>query len=69
MKKIILVYEYFDWADNGGGIHYEEFKTEAELDKRVEEIYKMDKHELITCGILDVFIYREIERVTKIERE
>jgi len=51
----------------GGGLQFEEFKTEAELDKRVGEIY--NDNELIACGVLEVFTYKTVEVVTKIERE
>ena len=67
MRKLILVYYVDDYPDNGGGYHYEELKTEAELDKRVEEIYK-NRGELIVCGYIIPFEYKPVEIVTKVER-
>jgi hypothetical protein len=67
MKKIILLYNAPGYYEMGGGLQFEEFKTEAELDKRVGEIY--NDNELIACGVLEVFTYKTVEVVTKIERE
>lgn len=67
MKNYILVYYIDDYPDNGGGPKYEEFETSEELDKRVSEIY--NSHDIWAVGELDRYSYKEVEIVTKVERE
>jgi len=65
--KYILVYNINDYPEMGGGLQYEEFKTDVELDKKVLEIYNF--HDIIVAGKVEEFKYKEVETVTKKERE
>lgn len=66
MSKYILVYNVNEYPDMGGGIHFEDFETEQELDKRVSEV--MPEHEIFAVGELKAFEYKAIDWITKVQR-
>lgn len=69
----ILVYVIRDYAENGGGIHFEkEGRDFEDIDERVNELAKQyeDEFEILCAGNLhNEYKYEPVEKVVKYERK
>ena len=70
MKDYFLVYEINDYPEDGGGIHYKDFKNKYEL---LDEVNRLNKEFENDFKIVRAGIVREnikivpVEKVTKYE--